>query len=184
VQNVATGPLINRMLGAARLDANTYEEVEHDQNGTTGALIVVILAAIAAGIGSIRADGVSGLIAGIVSGIVGWAVFAGFAYFVGTRLIPGRETSSSWGELLRTLGFAETPMILTVFGFIPILGAIISFVAWVWYVIASVVALRQALDMSTGRAIAVGIISIIAEGIVVGIILGILGVAAYGLGAL
>ena len=43
-----------RMIGAARLDVGTYEEVEADAGATGQAMAVVILSSIAAGIGAGR----------------------------------------------------------------------------------------------------------------------------------
>ena len=40
--------LTERMIGAARLDAKTFEEVEHDPNATGQAIIIVVLASVAA----------------------------------------------------------------------------------------------------------------------------------------
>jgi hypothetical protein len=169
------------MIGAAKLDVPTYEEVEHDENATTQALIVVAVVAIAAGIGAVRDDGVGGLIGGIIFAVVGWLVFSGVAYLVGTRLVPGGQTEATFGQLLRTLGFAQTPSILAVFGLIPVLGAIIAFVASIWTIVTQVVAIRQALDISTGRAIAVAVISIIVLFVVAVILVSIgLGIALAG----
>jgi hypothetical protein len=42
--------LIDRMIGAARLDVHTYEAVERDINATTQAALIVIIAAIASGL--------------------------------------------------------------------------------------------------------------------------------------
>ena len=41
----------DRMKGAAMLDVETYEEVEHDENLTVQAATVVLIAALARGIG-------------------------------------------------------------------------------------------------------------------------------------
>jgi hypothetical protein len=46
--------------------------------------------------------------------------------------------------------------VLRIFGFVPFLGGVISFVASVWMLAAMVVAVRQALDYSsTNRALGV-----------------------------
>lgn len=172
------GQLIPRMIGAARLNAATYEEVEHDTKATTQALIVVVLAAIAAGIGRLGDDDPGrGLIGGLLGGILGWAVFAALVAFVGTRLLAAATTSSNWGEVARVLGFAYTPQLLAVVGFIPIFGPLVAFVGAIWSLIASVIGVRQALEMSTGRAIAVCVIAFVVNLIVVGIILAIFGVS-------
>ncbi|HEX5498901.1 MAG TPA: YIP1 family protein, partial [Thermomicrobiales bacterium] len=159
----ATSPsLVDRMIGAARLDPNTYENVEHDTSATGQAATVVIVAAIAAGIGSLggpRPYGLGNFIWGVISALVGWVIFAALVYFVGTKLLPSATTSSTLGEVMRTLGFAETPAILAVFGFIPGIGGLIAFIASIWVLVTAIVAIRQSLEVTTGRAIAIGIIA-------------------------
>ena len=49
--------MFERMIGAARLDVHTYEQVENDPNATIQAMLVVIIVAIAAGIGGLLAFG-------------------------------------------------------------------------------------------------------------------------------
>jgi uncharacterized membrane protein YqaE (UPF0057 family) len=171
--------LIDRMMGAARLDVATYEEVEHDTNATMQAAIVVVLAAVAAGIGALG-DGATGLIGGIIGGIVGWIVYAAATYLVGTKLLAAAQTEADLGQLLRTIGFARTPGILNVFGFIPVLGWIAGLVAAIWVIVTTVIAIRQALEMTTWRAIATAIIALILDAIVVGIVYAIFGISAPG----
>jgi hypothetical protein len=182
MQGLGSQALIDRMVGAARLNVNTYEEVERDTNATTQALAVVVLASIAVGIGAIREDGFSGLIGGIISGIIGWVVFAVVVYFVGTRLLAAPGTQADTGQLLRTLGFSNSPRILSVVGFIPVLGPIVAGIASIWALVASIVAIRQALEMSTGRAIATAVVAFIALIIVTLIIAAIFGTAAFLIG--
>ncbi|HEU5431679.1 MAG TPA: YIP1 family protein [Thermomicrobiales bacterium] len=180
----ATSPsLVDRMIGAARLDPNTYENIEHDTNATGQAAIVVILAAIAAGIGSLggeRAYGLGGFIWGAISALVAWFVFAALVYFVGTKLLPSPTTSSTLGEVLRTLGFAETPAILAVFGFLPVIGGLIWFIASIWVLVTAIVAIRQSLEVTTGRAVAIGIIAFLIPWIILAAIGLAFGVALFG----
>ena len=105
MQSAGTQELINRMIGAAKLDVPTYEDVERDQNATMQAFIVVALAGVATGIGSMRSDGFSGLIGGTISGILGWAVFSFIVYFVGTRFLATAQTEADSGQVMRALGF-------------------------------------------------------------------------------
>lgn len=179
MQASASGSLVDRMVGAARLDSATYEEVERDTSATTQAAIVVGLAAIASGIGALG-DGGTGLIAGIVAGLLGWVVLAGVAYFVGTKVLAAAGTEADIGQLLRTLGFARTPHLLNVVGFIPVLGWIALLVAWIWGIVTMIVALKHALEMSTGRAIVTAIISAIISGIFIGIVFAIFDVSTPG----
>jgi hypothetical protein len=182
VQNAGAQALIDRMIGVARLDVNTYEEIEHDTSATTQAAIVVVLAAIAQGIGAIREDGFGGLIGGVIGGLIGWAVFSFVVYFVGTRILATPQTEADTGQLLRTLGFAYSPQLLAVFGFIPILGPILALIGAIWAIVTEVVAVRQALEMSTGRAVGTILLAALAVFIVSLIFIAIFGIALFGLG--
>lgn len=152
-----------RLIGAAKLDAATYEEVEHDKGATGQAAAVVILSSVAGGIAVWDDLGVDGLIGGGIGSLVGWFVWAFVTYVVGTRLLPGPDTEADTGQLLRTLGFSSSPGLLQVFGIVPVIGGIVQWIASFWMLAAMVVAVRQALDYeSTWRAIAVCIFGFIA----------------------
>ena len=47
--------LVERMIGAARLDVKIYEEVEADTNATGQAMAVVVISSVAAGLGAFAA---------------------------------------------------------------------------------------------------------------------------------
>lgn len=172
---------IDRMLRAARLDVKLYEEVEADTSATSQALLVVILVAVAGGIGSFFSGGVVGLVTGIVVGVVGWAIWAFLTHLIGTKLFGGTATM---GELLRTVGFAYSPGVLNILGFIPGLGALIGLVVFAWTIVAGVIAVRQALDFSTGKAIATVAISAAIVFFVVVVVSTIVGVGLVGVGAI
>ena len=154
--------LVSRMLGAAQLKVETYEEVEADSSATRQAILVVVLVAIATGLGSFGANGLSGLMWGIVVGVIGWALWAWITYFVGTKILGTPETHADWGQLARALGFAQSPGVLRVFGILPFVGGLLFFLVSIWQLAAMVVAVRQALDYaSTWRAVGVVVIAFI-----------------------
>ncbi|MEX2582417.1 MAG: YIP1 family protein, partial [Gemmatimonadota bacterium] len=138
----------------AMLDVDTYEAVEHDESATKQAAIVVAIVAVAQGIAS-SGEGGPGVIAGILAALLGWLVWAGITYLIGDKLLGGTAT---WGELLRTLGFAQAPGVLAVFAIIPLFGVLVRAVVAIWILIAGVIAIRQALDFSTGRAIVTAVL--------------------------
>jgi hypothetical protein len=140
---------IERMKGAARLDVDTYEEVEADHTATSQAAGVVTLVAVAQAIGG-AGEGGFGILAGVISALLGWLLWAGITYLIGAKLLGGTAT---WGELLRTIGFAQTPGVLHVLGIIPFLGGVIRLGVALRVLIAGIIAIRQALDVSTGKAI-------------------------------
>lgn len=144
--------LIERMLGAATLNIDTYEEVEHDESATSQAAMVVAIVAVAAAIGG---AGSGGWIPGLISAFAGWLIWSGVTYLIGTALFEGKAT---WGELLRTLGFAQSPGVLYVLGIVPFLGGLVRFAVWIWLLVAGIIAIRQALDVDTGKAILTALI--------------------------
>jgi hypothetical protein len=157
--------LLRRMWGAARLDAETFEEVEADREAIGQALAVVLLASLAitlaAWLQGARA-GVPGprlafqvAISGLLPAVV-WLGGSAFAFMVGASFLRGPETETDFQEVLRTTGFAFAPGVVRVLAFAPPwwLGLAVDALAWLWMVVAGVVAIRQALDFTTGRAVA------------------------------
>ncbi len=148
--------MLDRMIRAALLDAEAYEEVEADTSANLQALAVVTLAAVAMGIGSIANSGVEGILWHTLVAVVGWYVWAYVTYFIGTRLLPTPDTVADHGELLRTIGFSASPGILRILMLVPPVALWVFLVCSLWSLVAMVVAVRQALDYtSTLRAVAV-----------------------------
>jgi hypothetical protein len=151
---------VRRLMGAIVLDPATYEDVEGDRGATSQALAVVVMASLAAGVGARGASGsrpaLVFFLIGTVLSLATWAVFAALTFQVGTRLLPNPGTQVDVGELLRTLGFAAAPGLLQVFAMFSGMTIPIFMMAAGWTLVASVVAVRQALDYSsTWRAVAV-----------------------------
>jgi hypothetical protein len=170
--------LIERTIGAARLDPGTYEEVEADVGAFGQAMTVVVVAAIAGGIGS-AGEGGPGLIGGLVGSLIGWFVWALTVFVVGTRILPHPGTQADMGQLLRTTGFAAAPGIARVLGIVPGIGGVVMAVTALWQLAAMVVAVRTALDYeSTGRAVAVCVLGFIAQVVVFVVVIGALGAMA------
>ncbi len=146
----------DRMLRAAKLEAAVYEEVEADKGAMRQAMGVVLLSSLAAGIGVVASQGLSGMLLGTLSALLSWYVWAFLTYFIGTKLLPVPQTRADMGELLRTIGFSSAPGLIRVLGIIPFLRGIVFLIAGIWMLVAMVVAVRQALDYdSTLRAVGV-----------------------------
>ena len=159
--------LQDRMIRAAKLDVQLYEEVEADSGAMRQAMTVVVLSAVAAGIGNIADGGLPGIVIGTLGALVGWYVWAFLTYFIGTRLLPEPDTRADHGELLRTIGFSSAPGLIRVFGIVPGLTSFVFAVAGVWMLVAMVIAVRQALDYkSTWRAIGVCAVGWIVQGLI------------------
>jgi hypothetical protein len=148
--------MIDRIIGVFKLNSAIFEEIEHDPGATKEAAIVVAIVATV----SAMSTGIYGAVAGqsfvnnflstIIGIAVAWFAVSAIVYFVGTRVFGGEAT---YGEMLRVVGYAYAPQIL---GIIPRFGLIIGVI---WTILAMIVALRQGLDISTGKAILTGLIS-------------------------
>jgi len=153
--------LLHRMVRAAALRADAYEEVEADPAATVQAVGVVVLASVAAGVGARGfGGGAPGDIAFFtVVALCVWGSWALLTYQLGARILPERTTQADVGQLLRTLGFAASPGVAHVVGVLPGMTRPVFAVTSIWMLLAMIVAVRQALDYeSTGRAVAVCVV--------------------------
>lgn len=155
-----------RVVGVMRLQSAMFEEVEHDASATAQAAIVVLAATIVPFL--IWYDlGIRILLGTIVAALLGWLLSSVVLFLIGTRLLPGRNTSANIGELLRTVGFAQAPGIFGILAIIPILGWLVGFLVVLWVLAATVIAVRQALDYDdTLRAVIVCLLAWVVKVIV------------------
>jgi hypothetical protein len=181
----------DRLVAAIRLDATVFDEVEHDEEAIGQAAAVIVLASIAQGLGAIQAPSIPVLLGGLigvtVAGILGWVVGSALIWLIGVKLMG---CTADYGEVLRTMGFASAPKILLLIGVLPLGAAayLLGFLVLVLTTVASVLAVRQALDVTTGRAIVVCIVAMVASfliaatlGALIGISLGVGGAGGGGL---
>jgi hypothetical protein len=167
--------LQNRMIRAARLDSALYDEVKDDPAALAQALAVVLLTAVATGIGFGQGD-LRLIATGMAFALLGWYLTAYLTWFIGTRLLseprpsadsdspPATPTESGAAptkpstpaQLLRTIGFANSPGLLRLLAVIPEFRVLVIAGTTAWMLCATVIAIRQGLAFrSTARAIAV-----------------------------
>ncbi|HZW04034.1 MAG TPA: Yip1 family protein [Anaerolineaceae bacterium] len=166
--------MLDRIIRAIRLDPGLYRKVADDEGLTGEAVVIVVVVALIGALGvAFSAD--QGLLAYILqvinSLLVGWLLWAVVAYFVGNAL-GGR---SSIGEMARTLGYANAPRLLSVFGFIPCIGWIISLIGWVLSLAAAVIGIRESMEFDTTKALitaGIGFLVYLIAAIVIGIVFG------------
>jgi hypothetical protein len=164
------------MIRASKLEAQLYEEVEADRGAIGQATGVVVLSAVAAGIGNPESAGLVGLVTITIGALLGWYVWALLTYLIGTKLLPEPQTRADLGELLRTIGFSSAPGVIRILGIIPGLAFIVFAIAGIWMLVAMVIAVRQALDYtSTWRAIGVCVIGWVVQAIILAIVLSLVG---------
>jgi hypothetical protein len=164
--------MLERVIGVFKLDVNVFEEIEHDQGATGQAAIIVaiaaLLAALGSGIGASFSDGnfFLSFISTLIWTFVGWIVWSAVTYFVGTSLFGG---VADMGEMLRVIGFAYAPQMLSV---IPCIGWLVGAI---WSLIAGFIAVRQGLDLDNTKAfftVVVGFVVYIVGAVILGLFIG------------
>lgn len=152
--------MLQRAIRAARLDVDLYETVEADSGYTGEAAIIVVITSVLAALGAAYAPGDQSVIGTAIGGVIGWLIWSGLALLIGTKVFGG---TSNYGEMLRVLGFASAPNALAI---IPVLGAVVG---GIWALIAGVVAIRQGMDFTTGKAVGTVVVGWLAAVIIAAI---------------
>lgn len=154
-----------RVIGAMKLNAATFEEVEHDTTATGQAALIVLLASVATAIGWAGPVGQFAIVRSVFGALVGWSLSAVLIWVIGTKVLPEQKTVADLPQILRACGFAQAAGMLHLVAIVPVLGWFLSiFVIGIWVLIANVIAVRQALDYErTPRALAVCAIAWVAQ---------------------
>jgi len=138
--------MIRNVMRVMLLDVDFFRDAATDKSLNVQAALVVIVASGMAGVGSAVAADVpvgASILVGIISGVIGWLLWSGVSFAIGTRVFGG---DSEFTEMLRVIGFAFAPL---AFGIVPYLG----FPAAAWMLLASVIAVREGLDIPTPKAL-------------------------------
>jgi hypothetical protein len=163
-----------RLIGAMRLNGATYREVSRDPDALPQAIAVILLSSLASAFvflidktspglsvdvdwGSYpitrESNAAAALAGGILDGSWGlliWALQAAIVWFLWNRFA---SRPRRFAEIAAPLGFANAPLIFfALLEMIPVIGGGLGVVGLFWTLIASVVALRAALDVGWGRA--------------------------------
>ena len=141
-----------RVVGALKLDANTFENIERDPTAMGQAVGIVALAALASNLGQIWRLGFGVMLVGVCSSLVGYVIWSVVVWLAGTKLMPDPATKADFPETFRTIAFAASPGLIGVVTIVPFLGWLLMLVLtpiiWLWSMAAMVVAVRQVLDYS------------------------------------
>lgn len=155
-----------RVVGALKLDANTFEDIERDTTAMGQAVGIIALAAVASSLGSIWHLGFGRILFAVLISICAYLLWAVLVWVVGTKVMPDPGTSADFPETFRVIAFAAAPGLFGAISIIPILGTIIAWlltpIIWVWSMAAMVIATRQVLDYTeTFKAVIVVLIGFV-----------------------
>jgi len=141
--------MLSRIIGVFKLSAATFEEIEHNTSLTLPAALIVVLVSLISGVGNglfngfIHKSFFGGFIGALLSVIIGYFLWSVVTWFVGTRFFSGE---ADLGQMLRVIGFAYTPMVLSI---IPCVGGLIGII---WAIAAGFIAIRQGLDLDNAKS--------------------------------
>lgn len=180
--------MINRVLRAAQLDREFFKEAEADTSLNQEALTIVIIVSVLGGIGSFIGAlindsfgaAILGLIVTAVVGVANYYIWAYVTQFIGTNLFKGE---ADVGELLRVLGYASAPRLLSFFLFIPCVGGMLAFAGGIWALVVGFFGVQEALDLDTTETLITVILGWIVIAVISVIVTSVLGIGALGVGA-
>lgn len=148
---------MNRALRAALLNGSLYRELPDEPEETFYALGVVILSGVALGVGlqfvplpKWEGAGVwLFILFSVWARTVGWFLWAGLAYIVGTKAFGGQ---AGYRRILRSIGLTFCPGALAVFGVIPVVGIYLMGLSLLWIFPAALVAIRETQQLNWVQA--------------------------------
>jgi hypothetical protein len=149
--------LIERMLRAARLDPAVYYELKRDGSANGQAFVVVLLALAGALVGGglgqllhlLSPLGWISLFWAVGTALCDWLFWCFIAELVGARF----GSRADFEQLLRPVGFAYAPGVLRALTLFSGLARPISLVVFLWIAVGSVLAIREAMQLETGKAV-------------------------------
>jgi hypothetical protein len=156
-----------RIIGVFMLDVKTFEEIEHNTSLTLPGAIIVLVVSLVSGVGNglfngfIHRSFLSGFIGSLIGVLLGWLLWSAVTWFIGTRFFKGE---ADLGQMLRVIGFAYAPMILSI---IPCVGGLIGII---WAIAAGFIAIRQGLDLDDMKAFFTVVVGALAYIVLTGIL--------------
>jgi len=176
---VPRSSFLERLMGALRLNPDTYAEVAADREATRQAVAIITVTMVLIGmqsglsasaqISDVRIVSIIVVFLAVLGVIFMWLaviLYVGLLSAVATMGIRGPETRTAFWRLLRAHGFAVAPGAFQVLRVIPSIGTVIGFAVTLWSCVAGIIAIRKALGVTTGRAFAI----LIGAGIIVALV--------------
>ncbi len=157
--------VLDRVMRLARLDTTVFDEVKDDLNETISAVVLVAIASLIAGIGVwlwLLVDVPSGadvdfgnvlvnvLLLGTIFSVVLWAIWVAVTYVV---LVQVYKETVDFQTLLRPMGYAAIPLVITVFMVLSGIALAIAVVAMGLWLVFAIYATQAASNASSDRVV-------------------------------
>ena len=163
IQPIGSSSLIQRLMGVITLKAPIYKEIAEDPAATMPATAITLVVAAITSLGALLTGHVFDFVVGIIGAAATWVFSSFVAGFVAERM--GGKTSTA--EMLRVIGHTN------VFNLFGLLGCVGAIAALVLRTIAFVIAIREAAEFDTQKAVLTALI-VFLVGVAISIIVGLL----------
>jgi hypothetical protein len=150
--------IIQRLSRLARRDLAVISEILHDPKANAeAALIVVVVALIAAVSAALHSGSFLGTLAfRFIAGVLlNWGLWSYITVFILTNFFG---IDAEFWQMARLIGYANLPMALAVLAIFGCLGALVASLAWVVVLVAALLVVREAYELSTEKAIVATVI--------------------------
>jgi hypothetical protein len=164
--------LRDRLIGILTRDDATYTAVRDDPAATRQALLIAGGTILLVGTISRWDRPLVWQLVGPFLSLLGWLVGTWLVYLVGTRLLAApAPAEDDWIPLLRLRGWTQLSSLATLLRLVPTIGFLLSGVASLYGLVLDITAIKVALGISTGRAIATSVLAAIPDLALFGLIL-------------
>jgi hypothetical protein len=142
--------MFNRIIGTFRLDRRLFEEIEHSEDASLQAFIIVLVISLVSSFGnalgaqSAHRPFLPQFIGSFIWSFCGWIVWAVVSFYIGKIFF---KSQGDLAGMVRGIGFSYLPQVLAV---IPCLGAMTGLV---WSLVAGFIATRQGLKLDSAKTL-------------------------------
>ncbi len=166
--------MFDRVMDAAQLRLNTFQEANTDGHLDQEARTVVLYVCGATAVGTVLdrtfngqvGDGLYSAVVNAAMTFISWQLWSYMLWLLGSKTLDGR---GDLGGMRRSMAYAMTPLALLAFVFLPVIGRTLLIVGMVWSMALAVVAVRQSLRFSTSQAVTTVIFGWLTSAVIVGV---------------
>ena len=135
--------LFQRMLRAARMDAQLFEEIVSDPTLQGQSVWVVAIFAMATAFGTFTLISGTAVNIGLLTTMIGWYIWAFSVFYIGTRILKGDSAPPDRKTIMRVMAFACAPGIFRLLGLIPKTTTLVFIVTSLWMLATAVFGLKK-----------------------------------------
>jgi len=145
--------ILHRLARMVRRDVSVIREIRFDTRANLEAACIVALASLITALGAAFGSGsfLGTLSIRLAAGILlNWLFWSYATVFILTNFYG---VDAEFWQTARLIGYANIPMVLSIFGVFGCLGSLIAGLSWVIVLVMAFFLIREAFELATERAI-------------------------------